>query len=106
MSEDLNQKDNQQKSSDLSEDQPKKERKNICLLDKLIVLIVISIIGYTGVTFLNCNFLVPGSIESANALGGLKNPPPLKCEDSQKRGFDVLFMLLSTLIALKVKVDN
>jgi hypothetical protein len=104
--EDPPQKDNQQKSSGSSKDHPKKVRKGRCLLDRLLVAIVISTIGYVGITFINCNFMVPGSIQRANALGGLKNPPPLDCEQSQRRGYETLFMLLSTLIALKTKISD
>lgn len=99
-------KDNQQKSLDSSEDQPKKVKKGLCLLDKLIVVIVASTLGYVGITFVNCNFLIPGSIESANALGGLKNPPPLSCEESQRRGYDAIFMLLTTVLGLKARIDD
>ena len=49
--------------------------------------------------------MIPGSIERANALGGLKNAPPLDCKESQKRGYEVLLTVLSTIIALKAKVD-
>lgn len=106
MSEDPSQKDNQQKSSDSSEDHPKKERKGRCLLDKLIVIIVISTLGYIGISFVNCNFMVPGSMERADALGGLKNPPPLDCNESQKRGYDALLILLTTILGLKAKMDD
>ncbi len=104
MQEDQSQKDNQQKSLDSLEDQPRKERKNLCLLDKLIVIVVIATLGYVGISFINCNFMVPGSMERADALGGLKNPPPLDCNESQKKGYDALFITLTTLIALKTKV--
>ena len=105
MQEDQSQKDNQQKSSGSLEDQPKKERKGRCLLDKLIVIIVIATLGYVGISFVNCNFLVPGSMERADALGGLKNPPPLDCTESQKRGYDALLVLLTTVLGLKAKMD-
>ena len=102
---DLFQKNNRKKSSDSSEDPPKKERKNRCLLDKLLIAVVIATIGYVGISFINCNFMVPGSIQRANALGGLKNPPPLDCEQSQGRGYETLFMLLTTILGLKAKID-
>jgi hypothetical protein len=104
--EDHNQKDNQQKLSDSSEDQPKKERKGPRLLDKLIVTIVIGTLGYVGITFVNCNFMVPGSMERADALGGLVNPPPLDCKESESRGYNALFTLLTALLGLKAKMDD
>ena len=104
--EDLNQKDNQQKSSDLSEDHPKKVKKSLSLLDKLIVAIVFGTLGYVGITFLNCNFMIPGSIERANALGGLKNPPPLECQNSTSQGYNALFTLFTALLGLKAKMDD
>jgi hypothetical protein len=106
VSEDPSQKDNHQKSSDSSEDHPKKERKGRCLLDKLLITIVICTLGYIGISFVNCNFLIPGSMERADALGGLKNPPPLDCEESQRRGYDALFMLLTTVLGLKAKIED
>ena len=104
--EDHNQKDNQQKSSDSSEDQPKKEKKSLCLLDKLIVTLVIGTLGYVGITFINCNFMVPGSMERADALGGLVNPPPLDCKESESRGYNALFTLFTALLGLKAKMDD
>lgn len=104
--EDPSQKDNLQKSSGSSEDQQKKAKKGLCLLDKLIVAIVAVTIGYVGITFINCNFMVPGSIERANALGGLKNPPPLECEQSTSQGYNALFMLLTAILGLKAKVED
>ncbi|MEN6553843.1 MAG: hypothetical protein ABFC34_13275 [Methanobacterium sp.] len=105
MLEDPSQKDNQQKSLDSLEDPPKKVRKGRCLLDKLLITIVIATLGYIGISFVNCNFLIPGSMERADALGGLKNPPPLDCEESQRRGYDALFVLLTTVLGLKAEID-
>jgi hypothetical protein len=104
--EDHNQENNQQKLSDLSEDQPKKERKGLCLLDKLLVAIVIGTLAYVGFTFANCHFLVPGSMNRANALGGLLNPPPLDCKESERRGYDALFTLFTALLGLKARMDD
>lgn len=99
-------KNNPKKSSDLLEDQQKKAKKSLCLLDKLIVTLVVGTLGYVGITFINCNFLVPGSMERADALGGLVNPPPLDCKESESRGYNALFTILSTIIALKTKLDD
>ncbi len=104
--EDRNQNDNQQKLSDSSGDQPKKERKGPCLLDKLLVAIVIGTLTYTGFTFANCHFLVPGSMNRANVLGGLLNPPPLDCKESERRGYDALFTLFTALLGLKAKMED
>ena len=104
--EDHNQKDNQQKSSDSSEDLQKKERKSPSLLDKLLVTIVVGCLTYVGFTFANCHFLVPGSMNRANALGGLLNPPPLDCKESERRGYDALFTLFTALLGLKARMDD
>lgn len=106
MPEELNQEDNSQKSLNSLEGQPKKEKRKLCLLDKLIVAIVAGVIGYVGITFINCNFLIPGSMERADALGGLKNPPPLDCSESESKGYNALFTLLTTVIALRTKVED
>ena len=106
MPEELPPKNNQQKSSDSSKDQPKKEKKGLCLLDKLIVTLVIGTLGYVGITFVNCNFMVPGSMERADALGGLVNPPPLDCKESESRGYNALFTLFTALLGLKAKMDD
>jgi len=103
---DRNPKDNQQKSSGSLNDQPKKERKGLCLLDKLIVAIVAGTLGYVGITFVNCNFMIPGSIQRANSLGGLVNPPPLDCKESESKAYNAIFTLLTTVIALKTKMDT
>lgn len=104
MPEDTLQKDNQKKSINSSEEFPKKE-KNICITNKLIYIICFSIIGFVGITFVNCNFMIPGSSQRAYNLGGLKNPPPLDCKESQGRGYDALAAILTTVIALKTKMD-
>ena len=106
MTEESPQKDNHQKSLDSSEDLPKKVKRSLSLLDKLIVTIVVGTLGYVGVTFLNCNFLIPGSMERADALGGLKNPPPLDCEQSTSQGYNALVTLLTALLGLKAKMDD
>lgn len=106
MSEDLNQNHSQQKSESSSEEHQEKERKSGKLLNKLIVGITISTVGYVGLTFLNCNFMIPGSMERADALGGLKNPPPLECKESESRGYDALFTLFTALLGLKAKMED
>jgi hypothetical protein len=76
------------------------------ILDKLIIIIVVCTVGYVGITFANCNFMVPGSIESANAEGKLQNPPSIKCEDSIDRGYNALFTLFTALLGLKAKMED
>ena len=104
MSEDNLQKNNSQKSESPSEDPGKKEKKD-CLTNRLIFIVCCSLIAFVGVNFISCTFMIPGSIERASALGGLKNPPPLDCKESQKRGYDAILAVLSTVIALKARVD-
>ncbi len=80
--------------------------KNLKILDKLIVTIVVGTLTYVGVTFANCNFMIPGSMERADALGGLVNPPPLDCKESERRGYDALFTLFTALLGLKARMDD
>jgi len=75
-------------------------------LTNLIFIICVSIIGFTGINFISCNFLVPGSINRANVMGGLKNPPPLDCKESERRGYEAILTLLTTIIALKTKMED
>ena len=105
--EDLNQNDNQQKSSGSSEDLPNVVgKKHGSLLNKLIFIVCCSIIGFVGVNFIACNFMVPGTISRANVLGGLKNPPPLDCKESERRGYETLLTILTTVIALRTRVED
>jgi len=105
--EDLNQRDNQQKSSNSSEDQKKEVgKKRGSLLNKLIFIVCCSIIAFVGVNFISCNFMIPGTINKANVLGGLKNPPPLDCKESERRGYETLLAILTTVIALRTKVED
>ena len=104
--EDLNQKDNQQKSSGSSEDQQKEVRKKGSILNKLIFIVCCSIISFVGVNFIACNFMVPGTINKANVKGELKNPPPLDCKESERRGYETLLTILTTVIALRTKVEE
>ena len=105
--EDHNQKDNQQKSSGSSDDLPKEVgKKHGSLLNKLIFIVCCSIIGFVGVNFVACNFMVPGTINKANVEGELKNPPPLDCKESERRGYETLLTILTTVIALRTKVED
>ena len=100
-------KDNQQKLSDSSEDQQKEAgKKASLLLNKLIFIICCSVISFVGLNFVVCNFMIPNSIISANVLGGLKNPPPLDCKESKRRGYETLLAILTTVIALKTRIDT
>jgi hypothetical protein len=75
-------------------------------LTNLIFIICLSVIGFTGLNFISCHFLVPGSINRANVMGGLINPPPLDCKESERRGYDILLTLMTTIIALKTKIED
>jgi hypothetical protein len=97
---------NQEKSEQQSDDLGKKDEKKSCLLDKLIVTTAVVTISYVGITFLNCNFMIPGSISRANVLGGLKNPPPLECKESESKGYNALFTLFTALLGLKARMDD
>ena len=100
-------KDNQQKSLGSSEDLQKEVGKKAnLLLNKLIFIICCSVISFVGLNFVVCNFMIPNSIISANVLGGLKNPPPLDCKESERRGYETLLAILTTIIALKTRVDD
>jgi len=104
--EDLNQKDNQQKSSGSSDDLPEEVgKKHGSLLNKLIFVICVSIISFVGLNFVACNFMIPGTTNHANLLGGLKNPPPTDCKESERRGFETLITLMTTIIALKTRLE-
>lgn len=50
--------------------------------------------------------MLPGSIQHANSLGILKNPPPTDCKESERRGYEVLITLLTTVIALKTRMED
>ena len=105
--EDHNQKDNQQKSSGLSEDLLKEVgKKHGSLLNKLIFIICCAVIGFVGINFVACNFMIPGTINKANVKGELKNPPPLDCKESERRGDETLLTILTTVIALRTRVED
>ncbi len=105
--EDLNQKDSSQKSSDSSGDLPSVVgKKQSSILNKLIFIICASIIGFVGLNFIACNFMIPGTTNHANLLGGLKNPPPTDCKESERRGFETLLTILTTVIALRTRVED
>jgi hypothetical protein len=101
-----NQNDNLQKSEDLSDDQQKTVKRKTPLLNRLILIVGCSIVLFVGLNFLSCNFMLPGSIQHANSLGLLKNPPPTDCKESERRGYEVLLTVLTTVIALKTKMED
>ena len=100
------QNDNHQKSQDSSEDQQKTVKRMAPLLNKLILIVGCSIVLFVGLNFLSCNFMLPGSIQHANSMGLLKNPPPTDCKESERRGYEVLLTVLTTVIALKTKMED
>lgn len=101
-----NQNDNLQKSEDSSKDQQEKAKRKTPLLNKLILIVGCSIVIFVGMNFASCNFMLPGSIQHANSLGLLKNPPPTDCKESERRGYEVLLTVLTTVIALKTKMED
>ena len=101
-----NQNDNPQKSEDLSDDQQKTVKRKTPLLNRLILIVGCSIVIFVGLNFVSCNFMLPGSIQHANSLGLLKNPPPTDCKESERRGYEVLLTVLTTVIALKTKMED
>jgi len=104
---DRNQENNSQKSSDSSDDLQKEVgKKRGSLLNKLIFIICCAVIGFVGLNFVACNFMVPGTINKANVKGELKNPPPLDCKESERRGYETLLTILTTVIALRTRVED
>ena len=104
---DLNQKDSSQKSSGSSGDQQKEVgKKHGSILNKLIFIICCAVILFVGLNFISCNFMLPGSMNQANVKGDLKNPPPLDCKESERRGYETLLTILTTVIALRTKVED
>lgn len=75
-------------------------------LTKLIFIVCFSVVGFVGVNFISCNFMIPGTINRANVKGELKNPPPLDCKESERRGYETLLAILTTVIALRTKVED
>ena len=105
--EDHNQNDNQQKSSGSSEDQQNVVgKKHGSILNKLILAVCVATIGFVGMNFVACNFMLPGSMNAANLKGNLQNPPPLDCKESERRGYETLLTILTTVIALRTKVED
>lgn len=82
------------------------EKKPLHVLNKLIFIICISIICFVGFNLIACQFLIPGSINNANVQGLLKNPPPLDCKESERRGYEILLTILTTVIALKTRLED
>lgn len=96
---------NNQSKLDSTFNEPQRIEKRPCTLNKLIILICASSIVFIGINFVNCSFMIPGSIEKSYVLGGLKNKPSLSCDEAQRGGFNALITLLTTVIALKTKFD-
>jgi hypothetical protein len=107
MPEESHLKDNSRKLSGSSDDLPKEVgKKHGSLLNKLIFIICCAVIVFVGVNFVSCNFMFPGTINSANVKGDLKNPPPLDCKESERRGYETLLTILTTVIALRTRVED
>jgi hypothetical protein len=50
--------------------------------------------------------MLPGSMNESNAKGELQNPPPLDCKESERRGYETLLTILTTVIALRTRVED
>ena len=103
---DHNQKDNQQKSQDSLKEPQKKAQKKVSYLNRLIFIVCCAIVAFVGINFIACNFMLPGSMNQENAKGELKNPPPLDCKESEKKGYETLLTILTTVIALRTRVEE
>jgi len=103
---DQNQKPVQQRSQDSSKEPQKKDQKKASYLNRLIFIVCCAIIAFVGINFIACNFMLPGSMNQANAKGELKNPPPLDCKESERKGYETLLTILTTVIALRTKVED
>lgn len=42
----------------------------------------------------------------ANVKGELRNPPPLDCKESERKGYDALITIMTTIIALKTRIED
>jgi hypothetical protein len=73
-------------------------------LNNLIYIIVISVICFIGLNFINCNFTLPFSLYGNSLSNSGKNLLNVNCSDSDKKAYDALFVLLNTVIALKTKL--
>lgn len=81
-------------------------KERVLLLTKLIFITCASIIVFVGINFAACNFVLPGSINKRNLEGNLKNTPQLDCTESERRGYETLLTILTTVIALKTRLDE
>jgi hypothetical protein len=75
-------------------------------LTKLIFIVCFASISFVGINFVACNFMIPGTINTENVNGRLKNPPPLDCKESERRGYEILLSILTTVIALRTKLED
>ena len=103
---DQNQKSVPQRSQNSSIRPQRKVQKKVSYLNRLIFIVCCSIVGFVGINFIACNFMIPGSMNQANAKGELKNPPPLDCKESERKGYETLLTILTTVIALRTKVED
>ena len=75
------------------------------MLNKLIFIICCFVIIFAGVNFLSCTFMFPGTIQKALISKADKDTPRINCDNSEKNGFDAMATLLTTVIALKTRMD-
>lgn len=86
---------------------PRKPKPDVkILLTRLIFTVCGAIILFVGINFAACNFVLPGSINKRNLEGNLKNPPPIDCTESERRGYETLLTILTTVIALKTRLED
>lgn len=81
------------------------KKENSLSLSKLIFIVCFSIVGLVFFNIINCTFMIPGTFQKSYTLGNVKNAPSIECKDIEKKGYETLIALLTTVIALKTKLD-
>jgi hypothetical protein len=104
--EEPNQNNTHQKLESLSKDPQLKSGKSGDLLNRLIYAVVLSVILYAGLTFVNCNFILPGSILNKILVENIKISTQLDCKESESKAYNALFTALGYLLGLKAKIDD
>lgn len=98
----LDQKPTPQKSKPLSNVHGKRARTPSHILAKLIYIVCISIIIFVGIDFSICQFRIPGT--RVDKKSNIENI--IDCQETKRRGNEVLLSVLTTLIALKTKMSD
>jgi len=75
-------------------------------LNKLIFIVCCSVIAFVGLSFIDCTFIEPSIENRAKVMGTANVSSSEECKESESTGYETLLSVLTTIIALRTKLED